>query len=100
MAKINFNNFKMYAGVSRNSSMNVDVREQFADMIYKNAGGIKAHALASLEIVTSLDGVTSLPVVQGNKLVRAPIPLLAKPATDAAKKRQCRCGKMQRVPLK
>lgn len=46
MAKINFNNFKMYAGVSRNSSMNVDVREQFADMIYNNAGGIKAHALA------------------------------------------------------
>lgn len=54
--------------------------------------------VASLEIVTSLDGVTSLPVVQGNKLVRAPIPLLAKPATDAAetanavaeKGRECR----------
>lgn len=37
-----------------------------------------------LEVVSSLDGLTSLPVAQGNKLVRAPIPLLAKPATDAA----------------
>ena len=40
--------------------------------------------VTSLEVVSSLDGVTSLPAVQGNKLVRAPIPLLAKPATDAA----------------
>lgn len=46
MEKIDFKNFKMYASVSRKSSRNADVREQFADMIYKNVGGIKAHALA------------------------------------------------------
>ena len=46
MKKINFKNFRIYVDVSHKSSRNADVREQFADMIYKNAGGIKAHALA------------------------------------------------------
>lgn len=56
MVKINFKNIKVYDSISHKKSRNVDVREQFADMIYKNAGGIKAHALA-LKIYNS-DGET------------------------------------------
>ena len=44
--KIDFQNFKIYASVSRKSSQTIDVRETFADMIYNNVNGIKAHALA------------------------------------------------------
>lgn len=40
--------------------------------------------IAELETVESLDNITSLPAQQGEKLVQAPLHLLAKPATDAA----------------
>ena len=38
----------------------------------------------SLETVSSLDGVNSLPAVKGSTVVSAPLSLLSKPATDAA----------------
>ena len=40
--------------------------------------------IAGLETADSLDNLTSLPAQQGEKLVQAPLHLLAKPATDAA----------------
>lgn len=40
--------------------------------------------VTELETVSSLSGITSLPALQGQKLVSAPISLLSKPATDAA----------------
>lgn len=47
---------------------------------------IKAESsdITEVETVSSLDGVTGLPVMQGEKLVTAPLSLLSKPATDAA----------------
>ena len=46
MPKINFQQFKMYASITRKNVQIIDVREQFADMIYTHVNGIKAHALA------------------------------------------------------
>lgn len=46
MSKIDFQHFKIYASISHKASHTVDVRENFADMIYNNVNGIKAHALA------------------------------------------------------
>ncbi len=40
--------------------------------------------ITELESTTSLDGLTSLPAMQGSKMVLAPIGALAKPAIDAA----------------
>ena len=40
--------------------------------------------ITEIETVSSLDGVTGLPAMQGEKLVTAPLSLLSKPATDAA----------------
>ena len=37
---------KVYHGVGRRTWTTTDVREPFADLIYGNAGGIRAHALA------------------------------------------------------
>lgn len=44
--RIDFQQFKIYTTVSRKTAQSVDVRESFADMIYKNVNGIRAHALA------------------------------------------------------
>lgn len=44
--KINFQHFKIYTSVSHKTNQTVDFREMFADTIYKNVGGIRAHALA------------------------------------------------------
>lgn len=46
MNSINFQYFKVYASISRKASHTVDARETFADMIYNNVNGIRAHALA------------------------------------------------------
>lgn len=46
MSKIDFQHFKIYASISHKASHTVDARENFADMIYNNVNGIKAHALA------------------------------------------------------
>lgn len=40
--------------------------------------------VTELDVVSSLNGITSLPSMQGTKLVLAPISLLGKPAQDAA----------------
>lgn len=44
--KIDFQHFNVYQSVSHKEARLVDVRETFADMIYNNVNGIKAHALA------------------------------------------------------
>lgn len=46
MKRIDFQHFNVYTSVSRKEARPVDVRETFADMIYNNVNGIKAHALA------------------------------------------------------
>lgn len=46
MVKINFKEFSKYAGIKREKKEVCDVREDFADLIYRFVGGIKAHALA------------------------------------------------------
>lgn len=46
MTKIDFQNFKVYASISRKAAHTVDVRESFANVIYNNVNGIRAHALA------------------------------------------------------
>lgn len=46
MVKIDFQNMRVYTDIRRAASQTVDTREQFADMIYRNASGIRAHALA------------------------------------------------------
>lgn len=46
MAKINFQQFRIPAGIDR-SRFNVgDARESVANMLYLNVNGIRAHALA------------------------------------------------------
>ena len=49
---------------------------------------IKAESndITEIETVSTLDGLTGLPAMQGKKLVTAPLSLLSKPATDAASK--------------
>jgi len=46
MAKLNFEAFRIPTGIRRTDYMVTDAREGMADMIYLNAGGIKAHRLA------------------------------------------------------
>ena len=46
MTKIDFQHMKIYTGVSHKTLHTCDARETFADLIYRNAGGIRAHALA------------------------------------------------------
>lgn len=43
-----------------------------------------SQSVDELETATSLDSVNSLPAMQGEKVVRVPVSLLAKPAEDAA----------------
>lgn len=43
---IDFKNFKLFTDISQSDTVSVDVRRDFADMIYKNANGIVAHDLA------------------------------------------------------
>ena len=45
-----------------------------------------SQSVDELETATSLDSVNSLPAIQGEKVVRVPVSLLAKPAEDAAKR--------------
>lgn len=46
MAKINFQQFVMPNGISGKTTTSGDVRESFADIIYCNINGIRAHNLA------------------------------------------------------
>lgn len=49
-----------------------------------NAIRAESTDVSELDVATSLDGVGSLPAMQGGKMVSVPIDLLSKPATDAA----------------
>lgn len=44
--RIDFKNFSIYTGVAHKGKRVLDVRETFADLIYSNVNGIRAHALA------------------------------------------------------
>ena len=46
MTKLDFQHFNVYTSISRKSARTTDVRETFADLIYGNVNGIRAHALA------------------------------------------------------
>ena len=46
MTKLDFKHFSKYTGIRRQQKETGDAREEFADLIYRYAGGIKAHALA------------------------------------------------------
>lgn len=46
MARINFKEFSVPTGVSGKQRRTGDVRESFADLLYLNVNGIRAHALA------------------------------------------------------
>ena len=46
MFKLNFQQFSVPTGVSRKNRQTGDARESFANMLYLNVNGIRAHALA------------------------------------------------------
>lgn len=46
MAKLNFEKFTVPTGISGKNKRTGDARESFADLIYTNINGIRAHALA------------------------------------------------------
>lgn len=44
--KLNFQQFSIPTGISRKNRQTGDARESFANMLYLNVNGIRAHALA------------------------------------------------------
>jgi len=46
MKQINFKELLFFLGVNKEKKTVQDVREDFADLIYNNSSGIRAHALA------------------------------------------------------
>lgn len=56
-----------------------DIKKDVLDAIKAESTDVK-----ELEVATTLNGLTGLPAMQGEKLVTAPLSLLSKPATDAA----------------
>ena len=44
--KIDFRKFRIYPGIDRQRSVEMDVRKDFADLIYQKGKGVAAHALA------------------------------------------------------
>lgn len=46
MKEMNFKEFGIYTGISRKDRQVGDARENFADLLYLHANGIRAHALA------------------------------------------------------
>lgn len=57
-----------------------------------NAIRQESTGIDELETAENLDGLTSLPAMSGDKLVRAPIALLSKPAADAAQDARTAAG--------
>ncbi|WP_418981733.1 LamG-like jellyroll fold domain-containing protein [Alistipes sp.] len=55
------------------------LKKELLDEIKASSQGV-----TELDEATSLAGINSLPAMQGTKVVRVPVSLLAKPATDAA----------------
>lgn len=50
-----------------------------------NALKAESQGVDELPVVSSLDGIVSLPAIRGTEVVSAPVSLLRKPAEDAAK---------------
>ena len=46
MRKLDFQNFSIPTGISKRNKQTGDARESFANLIYLNVNGIRAHALA------------------------------------------------------
>lgn len=46
MTKLNFKQFTIPTGISKKNKQTGDARESFANLIYLNVNGIRAHALA------------------------------------------------------
>lgn len=46
MKKVNFKEFGIYSDITRASKKNLDVRKDFADVLYTRISGIEAHDLA------------------------------------------------------
>jgi hypothetical protein len=46
MNKINFKELEVSNNISWTNTKKIDVREQFANLIYTNSNGIRAHSLA------------------------------------------------------
>lgn len=44
--KINFQRFKSFEDITQTTTREVDIRRDFADLMYKNMNGIEAHDLA------------------------------------------------------
>lgn len=44
--KLNFKEFKMFVDIAQVETRTVDIRKEFADIIYKSVNGIVAHDLA------------------------------------------------------
>lgn len=44
--KINFKEFRMFVDITQEDTRVVDVRREFADIIYKSVNGVVAHDLA------------------------------------------------------
>lgn len=44
--KISFQHFKTFTDITQTATREVDIRRDFADIMYKNANGIEAHDLA------------------------------------------------------
>ena len=50
-----------------------------------NALKAESQGVDELPVVSSLDGIVSLPAIRGTEIVSAPMSLLRKPADDAAR---------------
>lgn len=44
--KINFQQFRMFVDIAQVDTRTVDIRKEFADIIYKSVNGVVAHDLA------------------------------------------------------
>lgn len=43
---INFQRFKSFEDITQTTTREIDIRKEFADLMYKNMNGIEAHDLA------------------------------------------------------
>lgn len=75
MTKINFKEFTMFSDISHKETFSIDVREQFADVVYKHSRGVVAHNLA-FKILNSEEAIE---MKQGEWEVIAPLLELCTP---------------------
>lgn len=79
ITKINTNDYITYTIMALTEQEKNDIKKEILNDIKAESTDIK-----ELGVVTSLNGLTGLPAMQGDSLVLAPLSLLSKPATDAA----------------